>query len=462
MKFLVAFFLMLVYTFSFGQFTIEGQFSELKNTQIQLLGFEGFENYIIDQVTTDADGNFKLNFTADEKGMGILSARENQSLVIVLTNETIVLKGIDLASTQNISYLEGNENKLFATYSTNYSIEKNALSAWNYLQQLYRNTETFKAENSTARFIENEIDRIQKADQEFLKNLPADSYISWFIPIRKLVSEVSEIAQRKPELIQPSIAFFRALDYTDPKFYKSGLYKDAIEAHYWLIENSGLALPQVIEKMNTSSDMLISNLKEDADKLNDVAAFLFQFLEKRSLFQASEHLAKSLLNDEACLLDEGVASQLEIYRKMKTGNTAEDIVFSKDVLQQGKSVNYQKMSDIRAEYYVVAFGSSWCPACVQEIPKLQESYKQWQEKGIEVIFISLDTEERKYKNFTKNFPFVSHCDYKKWETKAVKDYFVNATPTLYLLDKNRNIRLKPKNIEQLNAWINQKIPPKSN
>ena len=45
------------------------------------------------------------------------------------------------------------------------------------------------------------------------------------------------------------------------------------------------------------------------------------------------------------------------------------------------------------------------------------------------------------------------CDYKKWDNQAVKDYFVFAAPTLFLLDKDQKIILRPSSVMQIDAWV---------
>jgi hypothetical protein len=67
--------------------------------------------------------------------------------------------------------------------------------------------------------------------------------------------------------------------------------------------------------------------------------------------------------------------------------------------------------------------------------------------------VSLDEDEKIFKNFAKVFPFISICDYKKWEGSIVKNYHVFATPTIYLLDDKREIILRPNSVQQLDSWV---------
>ncbi|MDC1370859.1 hypothetical protein N8289_03350, partial [Flavobacteriales bacterium] len=65
----------------------------------------------------------------------------------------------------------------------------------------------------------------------------------------------------------------------------------------------------------------------------------------------------------------------------------------------------------------------------------------------------LDENKQMFNNFTAIFPFISVCDFKKWESQPVKDYYVFGTPTMYLLDKNRKIILRPNSVKQMDSWV---------
>ncbi|HBK82973.1 MAG TPA: hypothetical protein DDZ41_05155, partial [Flavobacterium sp.] len=61
-----------------------------------------------------------------------------------------------------------------------------------------------------------------------------------------------------------------------------------------------------------------------------------------------------------------------------------------------------KLSLIKSNYTVVVFGASWCPKCKEELPELAKLYSKWKSKGIEVVFIALEEDEKAFKDFTKN------------------------------------------------------------
>ena len=147
---------------------------------------------------------------------------------------------------------------------------------------------------------------------------------------------------------------------------------------------------------------------------------------------------------------------------MKIGNTAPDIVFEGKKMMMGNEISKNlKLSDLKSNYTLVVFGASWCSNCAEEIPKIKEKYIQWKLQGLETVFMSLDNDETEFTNFVKDFPFLSSCDFNGWEGKAVKDYHVFAAPTLFLLDKERKILLRPRSVDQVDAWINYILETKN-
>lgn len=441
-----------------AQYTITGNFLPLAGQQVRLVGFDGSGIHTIDSTLVSEQGVFKLNYTDKDQGMGYLSAADNKAYFVVLDNENIQLKGDVLSMPERIVTLSGKENQLFVQFAIEHPKREQALSAWVYLQKIYRGDSLFTQQKYPQQAIETEMLRIKKEDTNFLKNLDPERFISWYLPTQKLVSSVSTVAQFRTEEIPATIAAFRAFDYSDERLYKSGLLKDAIESHFWLLENMGQPLDTIFKQMRISIDFMLANLSGNEKKFNEITKNLFHLLEKRSLYSASEYLAIKVLTQNSCNVNDDLAKQLESYRAMKKGNTAPDIVFSGAVLKSGSVMKIpSKLSDIHSAYKVVIFGASWCPKCTEELGQLLPLYLKWKSKGVEVIFISLDTEKEVFKNFTSVFPFISMCDFKKWDTQSAKDYYVFASPTLFLLDKNQKIILYPNSVKQIDAWVDYSL-----
>ena len=446
----------LITTIAWSQNTVTGTFTDLATQQIQLIGFKGYDTFVIDSVQANAKGEFSLSFDKEDSGVAYLLSQNKKSFIVILAeNENLQLTGINFELPESIKIIQGKQNQLFDQYANEHPRREQCLSAWDYLTKIYKLDTLFSVQNTPKQAIESEKKRIKVEDSLFLAALPEGSYVSYYLPLRKLVSSVSTIAQYRTEEIQATFAAFRNMDYTDSRLYKSGLLKDAIESHFWLIENSGRSLDSMFLEMQISIDHMLEYLLTDEKKLNEITEHLFKFLEQRSLFNASEYLAIKLLNEKSCILNSDLTAQLESYRAMKKGKVAPDIIFPDNFstpayTEQNKP---NKLSEINSTYKVVIFGASWCPQCPKELQEVRKNYAIWKRQGVEVVFVSLDENKQTFTDFIKPFPFISLCDYKKWESPIVKNYHVFATPTIYLLNNKHEILLKPNSVNHLNSWI---------
>jgi len=257
-----------------------------------------------------------------------------------------------------------------------------------------------------------------------------------------------------PKEIQSSKNPFLNINYSNPQVYTSGLIYDIIERQFWSIQKSPLTEAAKYQEMTSSVDIILDSLSKNEKLYNDLTKYLFQYFEKYSLFAASEYIALKALNQKEVTLNSALAFKLESYRKMKVGNRAPNFELVGDVFKNGLAVKAAvHLSDIKTKYKLVIFGGSWCNQCRAEMIQLLPRYNNWKDKGLEVIFVSLDTDKKEFENFTAPFPFYSACDYKKWDTQAAKDYYVSSSPTIFLLDSENKIILRPATIPVLDSWL---------
>jgi peroxiredoxin len=274
-------------------------------------------------------------------------------------------------------------------------------------------------------------------------------YLYWYAPLRKLLSDMPQSIQRYTERIPEHTAQFSQIDFTHPNFKTSGIFNELITGYYVLLENMSQSQTVVCTAMNTATSSLMAKLKTDEYLLNLVAEELFRFFEQRSLFQPAAHLAELLLNTPSyhSLLQEKLQQELQKYLALKVGNTAPDIFLS-----EGK-----KLSDLNQQVLLV-FGASDCPACKEEALQLVQYTNLWKEKQrpISVVYISLDTDKERFNAAFTAAPFERYCDYKGWDSEAAKAYYVSATPSYFLLDKDLKIELQPTSVAHANEWMQAK------
>src|SRR5687767_10016684 len=88
---------------------------------------------------------------------------------------------------------------------------------------------------------------------------------------------------------------------------------------------------------------------------------------------------------------------------------------------------------------VLNFWATWCPPCVQETPSLSEFARQYASRGVVVLGISVDKDEKAYRAFIDRFRpnFLTTR-----ELEIHKDYGTFMYPETYIIDTQGKVLRK--------------------
>ncbi len=102
---------------------------------------------------------------------------------------------------------------------------------------------------------------------------------------------------------------------------------------------------------------------------------------------------------------------------------------------KGQEVN---LSSLRDRPVLLVFGTTWCPYCREEIPRIKEIYRQGREKKLEVLNIYINETESKVTDFAARYelPYPVLLDK---DGRVAERYQVRGVPTLVLLDRQGKI-----------------------
>jgi thiol-disulfide isomerase/thioredoxin len=150
--------------------------------------------------------------------------------------------------------------------------------------------------------------------------------------------------------------------------------------------------------------------------------------------------------------DTQLVTELKKFKNTSLGNVAPDFSFEKTY---GDVTTKTKLSDLNtASQYVIVFWSSTCSHCMNEIPQLQK-FAQLQKKGkLQVVAIGLEDSPKNWEKLIASYPeFIHVLGLGKWTNKLGVLYNVNATPTYFILDKDKKIIDKPNDIVELREFF---------
>ncbi len=98
-----------------------------------------------------------------------------------------------------------------------------------------------------------------------------------------------------------------------------------------------------------------------------------------------------------------------------------------------------RLSELRGEVVMINFWASWCGPCRQEMPLLDELYRQYSPMGFTILGVNVEEDSSKARQMLKDIPvdFPVVFDNKSTVSKL---YDVVAMPSTVLVDRDGNIR----------------------
>ena len=171
--------------------------------------------------------------------------------------------------------------------------------------------------------------------------------------------------------------------------------------------------------------------------------------------QQSEIIAQADSTFKAFPGIDKMMSRLEILKNVAVGKQFVDFEMA------DPKGEVHKLSEFvgNGKVVLIDFWASWCPPCRKETPHLVELYKQYKNKGFEIVGISLDSKADAWAKGVKdlNITWRQLSDLKGWQNAGAALYGVNSIPHTVLVDKDGTIIAKNIHGEEIDAKLQETL-----
>ena len=372
----------------------------------------------------------------------LIQSRRNapiNTIDIIFNRENISIKTVYPWLQDSLVILESEENKTYF----NFLIHENRIQE---KLEILRNLLTqYPSDDELYGSVIQRYNDLQKEKQQLIKQTCAmhkGSFASALIAMHKTPFMDAGLSEADQQSFYKQ-HYFDEIDYSNKDLIHSNAYTHHVVRYIMLYRDPALSQPELEKEFMKAADEVLAHANKDPEVYDFVLNYLMEGFERLKLDNVLKNIADKYLNT-VCMTDESstLLRRMESYSKLAVGMQAPDIAILNPMNQE------IRLSAIEKPYTLVVFWASWCPSCEELMPKL----KTWYGSGktdFEILTVSLDSIRSDWnETIEKNgYQFLNGCDLMSWNGKAVGDYFVYATPSLFLLDRSRKILAKPLTFE---------------
>lgn len=237
------------------------------------------------------------------------------------------------------------------------------------------------------------------------------------------------------------------VDFTDDELINSDCFTNKSIEYLTYYRNPQLPMGLLEQEFKKAVDTLLTKASINIFVYQHIADYLINGFKQFGFDNVVDYIVENyVVNDDLCLdeqTENSIQNRINQSKLLAVGSTAPNIIL---LDENGDEIN---LATIEAERILLIFYASWCPHCQDLLPEIHKLYNE--KNNFEVVAISLDEKKEDWISFItdNNLDWINVSDQKGWESKSAHDYFIYATPTMFLIDDQRKILSKPLSISEL-------------
>ena len=432
-------------------FTLQCQLDSLPNQTVYLLTFYGEKNSLLDSALTDGNGTFSIELPVTlAPGLLRVSWGQEKFVDLVYNRENIRFHTDANQPADNLEITESVENRIYFDFMMADRINQTKLELLQPVVDYFPEQDSFYF-NAVANY--ERIQRKQAILLDSLKRMFPDSYT---VKILSLYSSPFLPASLSPNIRLEYLKqhYFDLVDFNDTDLLRSNVWANKAISYLALYSNNRFTQKQLETEFIKAVTVMLSAAGDNPELFKFLLDYLVSGFDKYHFEDVITYMAENFQDPFACEDQEkksALQKKLETFKKIAIGQSAPDFEVP-DTSDQPV-----KLSEIDSEYTLLMFWSSECGHCTQMMPKAKALYEAQNPKRYEILAVSIDTRREDWMQIVNDqkLTWINASELKGFDGKSADLYNIYATPTMFLLDRNKQIVAKPISYRELEVALRE-------
>ena len=247
--------------------------------------------------------------------------------------------------------------------------------------------------------------------------------------------------------------FFDYIDFNDTEILYSDILPSKVIEYIKLFANRNLTKKQLESAYINGVEHLMSFvIGHNPDVEEVIVNHMVKGFQQLEFQEVLTYVVEHYVLESSCI-DEGrkhtLERRIEGFKKMGEGAKVPEYAI---VDQHGTVINNTNQE---STYRLILFWASWCPHCLAEMTDIAQRTAPIDATDLTVVMVSIDEKKEEWEAAKANHPkdWLESCDFKGWDSKIVNDFYIYATPSMVIVDKEGNILATPINVGQLSLAL---------
>ncbi len=427
-----------------GQNIIKGSIKNLAAGRISIQSIFGERTKTIDSTFTDSAGYFQFTMKGRLPGMYRLYWSKDGMVDLIWNREDVEIATTETNPSDSLKIIRSTENILYQSFTALDRLNQSKL------QLLVPLIDYYPAKDAFYATVKQEFENIQRTQQRFLDSAMALHPQAFALRMAKVlqgpfIPASMNMDERMGYLKQH---YFDKVDFSDTALLRSMAFPNKAISYMSLYSNNRLPQKQLEAEFIKAVNVILGAASVNPDVFRFLLDYLVGGFDKFHFDEVITYIADNFQDPSSCedqARKTSLQKKLENFQKLAVGKIAPELEVNDT---KGKPV---KLAGIQSEFTLLIFWSTNCPHCVSMMPRLKEIYASQQPKRFEVMSVSIDTSRTAWTSYLREekLNWINVSELKGFYGKSADDFNIYATPTMFLLDREKKILSKPISLMEL-------------